>query len=108
MFVDLLSKVCNVDDKELGDDDFIRWLASRINKQPEQIVNALLSSQKGRARGRKMTSDEVRQMIFNTWHAYSIVTVDRRNGQDQVKMKEMEFILNYKGLILPDDIEIVK
>lgn len=42
------------------------------------------------------------------WHQYSIVIVDWTNGQDQVKMKEINHIQKYKGLTLPKKIEIEK
>ena len=39
MLIDLLSIVCNVNDGDLDDDEFIHWLAKRINKRPERTGN---------------------------------------------------------------------
>ena len=49
-----------------------------------------MESQKGEARGSR-TGKEVmiRKGIYTMWLDFSKVTVDRRNGRDQMKMKEM-------------------
>ena len=39
VLIDLLSIVCNVNDGDLDDDEFIHWLAKRINKRPERTGN---------------------------------------------------------------------
>ena len=39
------------------------------------------------------------------WHDFSIVTVDKENGIEQVKMKEIELKKKFKDLIVPDNIE---
>lgn len=40
------------------------------------------------------------------WHDFSIVTVDKENGIEQVKMKEIELKKKFKDLIVPDNIEL--
>lgn len=46
------------------------------------------------------------QAIYNMWHDFSIVTVDKENGIEQVKMKEIELRKKFKDLIVPDNIEL--
>ena len=55
-------------------------------------------------RGRKKLPDNLRNLVFNAWHEYSIVTVDRRSGRDQVVMKHKEYCNKFGSLPVPEDI----
>ena len=57
-------------------------------------------------RGRKKLSPVKQQSIFDNWHIYSMVTVDRRDGRDQVVMRKDQFQQKFGGLVTPDDIVI--
>ena len=47
-------------------------------------------------------SRELKQIIFDTWNEYSIVTVDRRNGRDHVKITKSVFLSRVGELTFPD------
>ena len=56
-------------------------------------------------RGRRKLTEEERQVIVDTWHKLSVVTVDRRNNRDVVKIRRSEF-LQHQNLKRPADILI--
>ena len=103
-FAELLNIVCAVGDNEIENDDFLKWLSKRIGKCHFNVAKALQSNTK--IRGRKRKNVEICQAVFNTWHEYSVVTIDRQNGRDQVKMREIKYLRKYKDLLLPSDAEI--
>ena len=47
-------------------------------------------------------STEHRQLVYDTWHEFSIVTVDRRNNRDVVKINRSE-LLKYEQLKTPSE-----
>ena len=49
--------------------------------------------------GRPEIADNVNQVTFNLWIRESIVTVDRRNGQDFVTIPKGEFDIRYSSAI---------
>ena len=58
------------------------------------------------SRGRKKLSPVKQQAIFDNWHIYSMVTVDRRDGRYRVVMCKDQFRQKFGGLVTPDDILI--
>ena len=92
-FCALVRSVCGDD---LYDKDFFTWFCRRINKRPErvkQLLDKYISAGMHipENRGRRKLSIDQQQIIYNMWHEHSIVTVDRRNGRDQVKIKMLDF-----------------
>ena len=53
----------------------------------------------------KGRNPEIKQLIFDNWNEHSIVTVDRRNSHDQVKISKSRFLSQYDQIKFPDDIE---
>ena len=104
-FVEILSNICEVKDSDLNDDDFLQWLSNRIDKRYENVLKVMQSDEVER-RGRRGKTLETCQAIFNIWHEFSIVTVDRRNSRDQMKIREIEYLKRYKDLVPPEGIEI--
>ena len=50
-------------------------------------------------RGRGGFSNEEKQVIYNTWNQNSIITVDRRNGRDQVNVRVNDFVSRYNDIV---------
>ena len=108
IFYDLVTSVCSIEEKDIGDEDFMKWLCKRIKKRYDRIMQSLKSHVTGNDR-RKLNAIlpiETRQKIFDTWHEHSIFTVDRRNGRDQVVIKQQEYAKRYNDLTLPNDIKL--
>ena len=105
-FCDLLLHVC--DQNVLNDEMFLSWLAKRLEKRPHRLLAMVNNhlSKTGETRGRKAMPLEVKQAVFDAWHDNSIVTVDRRDGRDQVNLREMVYFDKYRDLKAPDDIEL--
>ena len=76
------------------DNEFFNWFCKKKeDKMPERVRNIweqYLSAGNNieGTRGRKKLSIENQQVIFDLWHEHSIVTVDRRNGRDQIRIKK--------------------
>lgn len=84
----------------------MRWLSKRIGKKHDNITKAM-KSQKDEGRGSRTEKELMTvQAIYNMWHDFSIVTVDKENGIEQMKMKEIELKKKFKDLIVPDNIEL--
>lgn len=66
-----------------------------------------MKSQKDEGRGSRTEKELMTvQAIYNMWHDFSIVTVDKENGIEQMKMKEIELKKKFKDLIVLDNIEL--
>ena len=83
----------------------MKWLSKRIDKCHFNVVKALQPN--AETRGRKRKNVEICQAVFNTWHEHFVVTIDRQNGRDELKMREIEYLRKYKDLFLPSYAEIV-
>ena len=83
----------------------MKWLSKRIDKFYFNVVKALQPN--AETRGRKIKNVEICQAVFNTWHEHFVVTIDRRNGRDELKMREIEYLRKYKDLLLPSYAEII-
>ena len=77
------------------DDDFLKWLAQKLDKRPHRLQQHRLqfswlsvTTEPIESRGRKGLSLETKQRIVDGWHEHSMVTVDRRDGRDQITMPE--------------------
>ena len=57
-------------------------------------------------RGRNGLSLATKQLIFTIWNNYSIITVDRRNGRDQVLIQKNQYDFKYSSLRVPSDVKI--
>ena len=90
------------DGENLNNEDFARWLSKRLSKRYINVFNAMKYKGDNR-KGRKPKSLEERQAIHNTWSLYSIVTVNRRNGRDQIAISEAEYNQKFNDIKLPED-----
>ena len=83
----------------------IGFYPSRIPERVSLMLDRYISAgiKMKETRGRKALVVEQQQNIYDTRHEHSIVTVDRRNGRDQVIIKKIDFY-KFEHLKLPDDI----
>ena len=72
-FCSLIFNTCG---ENLQVDSFFNMLAKKIGRKPNRLAT-LLNNWQSETRGRN-----IKQKIYDTWHQYSLVTVDRRNGWD--------------------------
>ena len=102
-FCALVYSVCG---ENIQDEEFFSWFCRKIGKRKYRVADILNDyltvSTVLETRGRKGLSLASRQSIYDAWHEYSIVTVDRRSGRDQIKIKVSDFAC--KDLSVPDDI----
>ena len=108
LFCSLLWGACGDD---LLDDQFIHWLAKKLGKDKRKLSKIILvwhnvTTEPLEKRGRKKLSSEKQKAVFDAWHTYSIVTVDRRSGRDQVVMKNDQYANKFGSLPIPEDIVI--
>ena len=89
----------------LLDSDILPWLCTQIKKRVSRVRSNLVSwlsrsqgTLKRNLGGRPGLSIEEKQIIYDTALEHSIITVDRRNGRDQMKMSKAEFDLRYKNI----------
>ena len=80
--------------------NFFEYLCRKIGKR-KATMNIILKNTEQRGRKKKL-STEHRQLVYDTWHEFSIVTVDRRNNRDVVKINRSEF-LKYEQLKTPSE-----
>ena len=98
-------------DEPLTNDETLSWLCNQLGKKKTTLQNwiqkYLLTSTITETRGRKTLPSETRQKIFDAWHENSMITVDRRNGRDNINILHSEYeSSNYADLIQPKDIII--
>ena len=91
--------------------DFLKWLSVKIDKRPERLQKLFstwlsVTTEPIESRGQKGLSNETKQVIIDSWHENSIVTVDRRDGRDQVTMLQDRFAKKFGDLSFPDDLKI--
>ena len=91
--------------------DFLKWLVQKLDKRPhrlQQVISSWLSvtTEPIESRGRKGLSLETKQRIVDGWHEHSMVTVDRRDGRDQVTMPEDCYKKRFGSISVPVDIKI--
>ena len=107
-FCSILWGICG---DSLYNDEFMTWLANKLDKRKHRLAETIhhwlsVTTESLETRGRKGLSQEERQSIFDAWHEYSIVTVDRRNGRDQVTMSKYQYHKKYDLLNLPSYIKL--
>ena len=73
-FASFVHGVCGTN---IEDEDFFQWLCQRIGRKLHKVLNILNNHLE--TRGRRKLTEEERQVIVDTWHELSAVTVDRRN-----------------------------
>ena len=105
VFKKILTNVLEVK-VDMDDTTFLHWLSGRVNKKYDRLLRVLNLDDSLDTRGRKKAPLETRQAIFDQWNEFSIITVDRRNGRDQVAIPKLDFIRNFNDITLPDDIKI--
>ena len=97
-------------DEPLTNDKTLLWLCNQLGKKTtlqNWMRKYLLTSTITETRGRKTLPSETRQKIFDAWHENSVITVDRRNGRDNINVLQSEYeSSNYADLIQPKDIAI--
>ena len=102
-FCEIVRSVCG---ENLYDVEFFTWFCSKIEKRPKAVTSLLsMDSESRESRRRQRLLLEDQQIIFDTWHENSIVTVDRRNGRDEVKIKKKAYS-KFENLKLPEEIEL--
>lgn len=105
-FCSLVWSICG---DSIFEDNFRSWFCKKTDRRPcriEELMKTWLSetAEPLEHRGRRGLSLDTKQLIFDMWHKYSVVTVDRRSGRDQVNMKKSEYEKRFRGLHIPDDI----
>ena len=78
-----------------------KWLHKSLGMRKYIFMERLdtwLTPQIAKRRGRPCTDSATRQEIFDVWIDNSIVSVDRRNGRDIVKMLKKDYDKRYEGI----------
>jgi hypothetical protein len=90
-----ISRLMHLFDHNLCNYLFIRYLSKKLQIRYEYLVNMILRYDKDSAsygtRKRNPWSEEVRKKIYQFWLDNSIVTVDRRNGRDIVRIPKSRY-----------------
>ena len=94
---DFCSLVWSVCGDDILDEHYSNWFGIKIGRRGDRL-RELMTKWLGETkeplenRGRhRILSVETKQIIYNAWHEHSIVTVDRRNGRDQITMRKEEY-----------------
>ena len=100
----LCSMLYNIYGDELFEDELMDWVSKRINRRKQRVHEAMSKwiTSNGdikENRGRGGFSNEEKQVIYNTWNQNSIITVDRRNGRDQVNVRVNDFVSRYNDIV---------
>ena len=92
-WTEMCSLLYNIYGEEFYDDDLLTWLQQKLNRRKTRLVNQMNRWRENsrETRGRPGLSKQDCQDIHDIWHTSSIVTVDRRNGRDTVKIENSVF-----------------
>ena len=85
----------------MHNDFFITFLAKELGFRPGQLVTRLSTWAEKNfkdTRGNKTLSKEIQQLIYQCWKENSIVTADRRNGRDTVRIREAEYYKSFSDI----------
>ena len=77
----------------LGDANFVKWLASKLNYRPGRLLQLLRNnSEEYTWTPRNSLNTEISILVYNFWKNKAIVSVDRRNGRDRIKVNKVEYL----------------
>jgi len=86
----------------LDDARFIRWLSGKLGIRPFTFqiqCDRWRKNSFSETRGRNQLTSTVKQQMFDEWLENSIVTADRRNGRDTVRMRKLLYLQRYENIV---------
>ena len=84
----------------LNNEQIVKHIYKKMGIRKKRFLKQVQNFQKScsedeRVKGNRALSKEERQRIHDKWLSHSNVTVDRRNGRDQVNIKKTEYLKRY-------------
>ena len=98
LFHSMINKIFK---EQLDNDDFVKWLASRLGIRPSKFSISLQcwnEKQFVECRGRSRLSLEKQQIVYDTWLNNSINSTDARNGRNVIRSSKRKYLEMYQGL----------
>ena len=78
---------------DMLDDNFVKWLSSKLNYRPGRLLPLLRNNSEEYAwTPRNSVNTEISIQVYNFLKNKTIVSVDRRNGRNKMKVSKIEYL----------------
>ena len=102
----LLSSLYGIFGMKLHDKDLRSWIRRKLGMRKDRFEKdfnqwmspSTTNSINSKGRGRKPLPVEFRQGIFDLWLKYSVISVDRRDGRDTVRIPSDAYFQKFHGI----------
>ena len=94
------------------DTAFMKWLSNKLGYKPCRLHHLLRSTTESYVwQARNVLPPEKHQEIYDFWKENTVVSVDRRNGRDKVRIPKMKYVksqfMNIKDEDLKEEVQVL-